>query len=164
MSSLTPLHMREREGSTPEEPTFADSSTQYTSPHNSFRKDDNIPTQQGHSIGLHKSSYKAAQPPPYSKTSGANPDYATYTSTGTGLASYATLGQDGRITVTLDLKRPLPDLPRDYSRNVAEFAVDQTEEGWKDVPKLSIVIMIVGSRGTSFLSFTNTAVGDRDCR
>lgn len=162
--SLTPLHMQEREGSAPDEPTFADSSAQYTSPHTSFHKDDKITTQQRHSISLHKSSGKATQPPPYSRISGANPDYATYTSTGTGLASYATLGPDGRITVNLDLKKPLPDLPRDYSRSVAEFAVDQTKDGWKDVPKLSIVIMIVGSRGASLLSFTNTTVVDRDCR
>lgn len=47
--------------------------------------------------------------------------------------------------VSLDLKQKLPDLPKDYAKEVNEFAVDA--QAWQDVPRLNIVIMIVGSRG-----------------
>lgn len=66
------------------------------------------------------------------------------------------MAQDGRINVALDLKNTLPDLPADYANSIREFAVDSSfgkgdtgprEDG--KVPKLSIVIMIVGSRGMS---------------
>jgi sterol 3beta-glucosyltransferase len=43
------------------------------------------------------------------------------------------------------MKMQLPDMPMGYSKNVEEFGVDEID--WRDVPKLSIIIMIVGSRG-----------------
>lgn len=55
---------------------------------------------------------------------------------------------DGRIAVSLDLKKKLPDLPKDYANPVREFAVD---EEWHTAPPMSIVIMIVGSRGMYLL-------------
>ncbi|KIJ63362.1 glycosyltransferase family 1 protein [Hydnomerulius pinastri MD-312] len=68
-----------------------------------------------------------------------------YQATGQGLASSARLASDGRIEISLDLKESIPELPNDYAHEVAEFALDK--EGWKDVPKMNIVIMVVGSRG-----------------
>ena len=82
---------------------------------------------------------------------------------GRGLDSSARITEDGRIIVALDLKQALPDLPRGYANDVQEFAVDPQlktttevtltgleigEE--RKVPHLSVVIMIVGSRGRSF--------------
>lgn len=57
----------------------------------------------------------------------------------------ARVGEDGRIVISLNLNRPLPDLPEDHAQEVKEFAVD--EKRWTDVPRLNIVVMIVGSRG-----------------
>lgn len=54
---------------------------------------------------------------------------------------------DGRIVISLDLKQKLPDLPEDHAQDIREFAVDKTE--WKKYPSLNIVIMIVGSRGST---------------
>ena len=59
--------------------------------------------------------------------------------------SAARVAPDGRIGVTLDLKERLPDLPEDHAPQVAEFGVD--EGNWQKYPSMSIVIMIVGSRG-----------------
>jgi sterol 3beta-glucosyltransferase len=64
---------------------------------------------------------------------------------GDGLASKAQITQDGRIEVSLNLRKKLPQLPKDWALSVEEFAVDATS--YRNVPKLSIVIMIVGSRG-----------------
>ncbi|KAG6831244.1 hypothetical protein H0H87_005810 [Tephrocybe sp. NHM501043] len=72
-------------------------------------------------------------------------NYAEWKSTGKGLNSLARVTDDGRIVISLDLAQKLPDLPKDYARDVEEFAVDETE--WKQYPSLNIVIMIVGSRG-----------------
>ncbi|KAB5595196.1 Sterol 3-beta-glucosyltransferase UGT80A2 [Ceratobasidium theobromae] len=71
-------------------------------------------------------------------------NYAAYKSLGKGLSSSAEMKPDGRIAVSLDLKKKLPDLPKDYANPVREFAVD---EEWHTAPPMSIVIMIVGSRG-----------------
>jgi hypothetical protein len=77
------------------------------------------------------------------------PDYSNWKSTGKGpLASSAHVTQDGRIALSLDLKHDLPDLPPNHAQSVQEFAVDQTQ--WKQNPGMSIVIMIVGSRGGLF--------------
>ena len=88
-------------------------------------------------------------------------DYSQYELSGRGLDSSARITEDGRITVALDLKQALPDLPSGYANSVREFAIDpqlkgRTEEtpsglteGGK-IPRLSIVLMIVGSRGRSF--------------
>ena len=93
-------------------------------------------------------------------------DYSQYALSGRGLDSSARITEDGRITVTLDLKQALPDLPSGYANDVQEFAIDpqfkaKTEEtpfgleieGLTErgkIPRLSIVLMIVGSRGQSF--------------
>lgn len=53
--------------------------------------------------------------------------------------------------ISLDLAQKLPDLPKDYARDVKEFAVDETE--WKRYPSMNIVIMIVGSRGELAMSY-----------
>lgn len=79
-------------------------------------------------------------------------DYAEYKAIGKGLASSARVTPDGRIVISLDLKNKLPDLPPDYAADVEEFAVEDTAAKWRDCPSLNIVIMIVGSRGTSFSS------------
>ena len=71
--------------------------------------------------------------------------YAEYEAIGKGLASFARVSEDGRIVISLDLRQKLPDLPKDYAKEVNEFAVDA--QAWRDVPRLNIVIMIVGSRG-----------------
>ncbi|KAK0210173.1 UDP-Glycosyltransferase/glycogen phosphorylase [Desarmillaria ectypa] len=76
----------------------------------------------------------------------ANPNisYGRYIAAGKGLRSSAFITRDGRISVSLDLKHKLPELPEDYAPDVKEFAVDRK---WKKFPKMNIVIMIVGSRG-----------------
>jgi hypothetical protein len=78
-------------------------------------------------------------------------------STGKGLVSFARVTEDGRIIVSLDLKKKLPDLPKEYAKDVKEFAVD--ERGWRDVPRMNVVIMIVGSRGTSLLASFLFSIG-----
>jgi hypothetical protein len=75
----------------------------------------------------------------------ASINYGEYVSSGKGLKSLATIGPDGQISLTFDLKQHLPDLPTDHAREVKEFAIDQTK--WRDYPSMNIVIMIVGSRG-----------------
>lgn len=77
--------------------------------------------------------------------SNASINYGEYVSSGKGLKSLATIGPDGQISLTFDLKQHLPDLPTDHAREVKEFAIDQTQ--WRDYPSMNIVIMIVGSRG-----------------
>ncbi|OCF77518.1 hypothetical protein I204_01506 [Kwoniella mangroviensis CBS 8886] len=72
-------------------------------------------------------------------------DYANFTSDGPGLDSKAVLDDMGMINIWVDLKKPLPDLPKDYARAVKEYAVDR-RKGVKCSP-LNIVIFIVGSRG-----------------
>ncbi|PBK62939.1 glycosyltransferase family 1 protein [Armillaria solidipes] len=70
--------------------------------------------------------------------------YGKYIAAGKGLVSSAFITADGRISVSLDLKHKLPDLPEDHALDVKEFAVDRE---WRRFPKMNIVIMIVGSRG-----------------
>ncbi|CAK5281074.1 unnamed protein product [Mycena citricolor] len=65
---------------------------------------------------------------------------------GPSLTSTAHISPDGRIIISLDLKRALPDLPIEIVQNVQEFGVDASQT-WRSCPPLSIVIMIVGSRG-----------------
>lgn len=64
------------------------------------------------------------------------------------------MSPDGTINITLDLKQKLPELPTVH-REVSEFAVDASE--WRNVPKLNIVIMIVGSRGMCSIDGVNDA-------
>lgn len=75
-------------------------------------------------------------------------DYAEYVQTGKGLFSKARIDPDGRIIISLDLKRQLPDLPPDYAPEVHEFGIDKSK--WMEYPSMNIVIMIVGSRGQRF--------------
>ncbi|QRW00852.1 glycosyltransferase family 1 protein [Ceratobasidium sp. AG-Ba] len=72
-------------------------------------------------------------------------NYAAYKAMGKGLASSAEVTPDGRIVISLDLKKKLPDLPKDYANPVREYAVDTQE--WCTAPSMNVVIMIVGSRG-----------------
>ncbi|KAG8891755.1 hypothetical protein FRB99_003383, partial [Tulasnella sp. 403] len=72
-------------------------------------------------------------------------DYGTYETLGRGLKSSAKLTDDGRILISLDLQKALPDLPKDYANPVKEYAVDTTAP--TSVPPMNVVIMIVGSRG-----------------
>lgn len=74
-------------------------------------------------------------------------DYAQYVSEGEGLDSIASVSPDGRISIHLDLKNDAPDMHKDHAHDVEEFAVDKT--AWKTCPNMNILIMIVGSRGTS---------------
>ncbi|KAF8589708.1 glycosyltransferase family 1 protein [Ramaria rubella] len=73
-----------------------------------------------------------------------NVEYAEYRLVGKGLDSFARVTPDGRISISLDLKNKLPDLPLGYANPVKEFAVD---ENYDKPPRINIVIMIVGSRG-----------------
>jgi hypothetical protein len=77
-------------------------------------------------------------------------DYAEYTSLGKGLNSSARVTDDGRIVISLNLKKALPDLAQDWVKDVhvEEYAVDETT--YTDAPRLNVVIMIVGSRGMFF--------------
>ena len=72
-------------------------------------------------------------------------EYEEYRVVGKGLTSYARVTPDGKISITLDLKNKLPDLPENYANPVKEFAVDEKE--YDNPPHINIVIMIVGSRG-----------------
>ncbi|KAG8898178.1 hypothetical protein FRC00_003165 [Tulasnella sp. 408] len=71
--------------------------------------------------------------------------YSRYQSIGKGLASSAQLTENGQILVSLDLKKKLPELPSDHATPVREFAIDRAASD--QAPPMSIVIMIVGSRG-----------------
>jgi hypothetical protein len=55
------------------------------------------------------------------------------------------MNDEGMINIWVDLKQKVPDLHKDYAREVQEFATDPG--GGVDCPPLSIVIFIVGSRG-----------------
>ncbi|KAL0069223.1 hypothetical protein AAF712_003586 [Marasmius tenuissimus] len=74
-------------------------------------------------------------------------NYSRYAKWGKGLESKASLERDGSISISLNLKKKLPDLPKNYAQEVEEFGVDQSPPNPRDVPTMSIVIMIVGSRG-----------------
>lgn len=71
-------------------------------------------------------------------------DYATFESTGQGLTSAIRLAPHGRLDVDIKLKEDLPDLPEDHAPDVVEVGID---ENWKNFPRMSILCMIVGSRG-----------------
>ena len=55
------------------------------------------------------------------------------------------MSEDGRISVSFNLKKALPDLPKDYAKEVNVFAADTIN--FRKPPRLNVVIMIVGSRG-----------------
>jgi sterol 3beta-glucosyltransferase len=81
-------------------------------------------------------------------------DPALYKSSGKGLKSSVNISEEGRINVSMHFNKRLPDLPPHYAHPVREFAVDHSfanptvgvREGGT-VPRMSIVVMIVGSRG-----------------
>ncbi|KAL0059449.1 hypothetical protein AAF712_013793 [Marasmius tenuissimus] len=71
---------------------------------------------------------------------------AKYINLGKGLDSRARIERDGSIVISLNLKESLPDLTSDHVNDeVEEFAVDRSRQ--RHVPKMSIVVQIVGSRG-----------------
>ena len=72
-------------------------------------------------------------------------DFKRYNASGKGLASRASLADDGRISASFTLKQALPDLPKDYAKEVNVFAADKVN--YRSPPRMNIVIMIVGSRG-----------------
>jgi sterol 3beta-glucosyltransferase len=81
-------------------------------------------------------------------------DPALYKSSGKGLKSSVNMSEDGRINVSMHFNKRLPDLPPHYAYPIREFAIDHgfanptvgiRQEG--TIPRMSIVIMIVGSRG-----------------
>ncbi|KAF9265967.1 glycosyltransferase family 1 protein [Marasmius fiardii PR-910] len=72
-------------------------------------------------------------------------NFVKYTKFGKGLDTRARIERDGSIVISLNLKEKLPDLTTELAREVKEFAVDRS--GWRDVPRMNIVVMIVGSRG-----------------
>ncbi|KAL1716746.1 glycosyltransferase family 1 protein [Schizophyllum commune] len=90
-------------------------------------------------------SRSRSQSPRPVTVNGTDINYAEWKAIGKGLVSAARVAPDGRIGVTLDLKERLPDLPEDHAPQVSEFGVD--EGNWQKYPSMSIVIMIVGSRG-----------------
>ncbi|KAG9019159.1 hypothetical protein FRB90_005732 [Tulasnella sp. 427] len=80
-----------------------------------------------------------------SESSGLGRRLSSYKSVGKGLASAAQLTEDGKILVSLNLKKKFPDLPSDHATPVKEFAIDHVTSS--EAPPMNIVIMIVGSRG-----------------
>ena len=50
------------------------------------------------------------------------------------------------MSVHFEFKENIPQMSEIRAHTVEEFAIDR--KGWKECPKLSIVIMVVGSRGT----------------
>ncbi|KZT36345.1 UDP-Glycosyltransferase/glycogen phosphorylase [Sistotremastrum suecicum HHB10207 ss-3] len=89
-----------------------------------------------------------------------NTNYAEYNVSGKGLISSAKVTPDGRIVISLSLKQKLPELPKDYAKDVKEFAIDKDQ--FDKPPAMSIVIMIVGSRGDvqPFLALGKSLIRD----
>ncbi|CAE6514541.1 unnamed protein product [Rhizoctonia solani] len=116
----TPYHMREESASNIVPKTSETDSTRYSNDENTTKVE----------IGI--------------STSPAI-NYASYKALGKGLTSSANMTPDGRIVITLDLHKKLPDLPKNYANPVREYAVDRVD--WHVAPPMNIVIMIVGSRG-----------------
>ncbi|KAI3615744.1 glycosyltransferase family 1 protein [Moniliophthora roreri] len=85
-------------------------------------------------------------------------DYGKYVKYGKGLDSKARIQRDGSILVTLKLKENVPDLPPNYAKDVKEFAVDRS--GWREFPRMSIVIMIVGSDVQPYVALGRRLVQD----
>ena len=77
--------------------------------------------------------------------------YSSYSSSGDGMDSVAHLTKDGRIEMTFDVKTKLPHLDSDHAMDVHEYDIDRSTHF--NTPPLNIVIMIVGSRGQSNLTY-----------
>jgi hypothetical protein len=56
----------------------------------------------------------------------------------------AQIDDEGRIDVTLNVKKTLPPIPLE---DTTSFWSEETSQGGWDCPPLNIVIFIVGSRG-----------------
>ena len=65
--------------------------------------------------------------------------------TAEGLDSTAFVTEDGRIDVEVDLRKTLPELPVVTPTTPVDLAQYNAYE--KQMPKMNIVVMIVGSRG-----------------
>ncbi|CUA72150.1 Sterol 3-beta-glucosyltransferase UGT80A2 [Rhizoctonia solani] len=117
----TPYHMREKSASNIVPKTSETDSTRYSNDENTTKVE----------IGSISTSPAI--------------NYASYKALGKGLTSSANMTPDGRIVITLDLHKKLPDLPKNYANPVREYAVDRVD--WHVAPPMNIVIMIVGSRG-----------------
>lgn len=85
-------------------------------------------------------------------------DYTDFTKEGPGLSSRASMTDEGMINIWVDLKEKIPDLHKDYAREVKEFATDPA--GGADCPPLNIVIFIVGSRGMSGSPYERTSTDE----
>jgi hypothetical protein len=59
------------------------------------------------------------------------------------------MDEEGMINIWVDMKKVMPDLPKDYARPVKEWGTDPATS--EDCPPLNIVIFIVGSRGERWL-------------
>ena len=131
-----PLHMRDVDDDVPVLPANITTSEEQNAMYVDVKEED---------LDLSNASISESPYPYWFTSSEKYQDYGEYVSLGKGLESLATIGPDGQISLTFDLKQHLPDLPTDHAREVEEFAVDQTQ--WRDYPSMNIVIMIVGSRG-----------------
>lgn len=77
-------------------------------------------------------------------------EYSEYTSSGKGLKSHAQLRRNGTIDVRLDFNlKDLPALPAEYvsPATTMETMESRISQETQSCPPLSIVIMLVGSRG-----------------
>lgn len=83
--------------------------------------------------------------------------YTELSSQGKNLSTNAKVHTDGRINLSLACARELPELPHNHTWPVAEPAIDVN---WRSCPRMSVVIMIVGSRGG--LS-SNSEGAEADC-
>ena len=72
-------------------------------------------------------------------------DYTRFQAGGEGLISQTALELDGRLSISLNILRNLPDLPKDYAKDVYETATDA--ENYHNPPRMNIVVMLVGTRG-----------------
>ena len=131
-----PLHMRDVDDDVPILPANTTTSEEQNAMYVDVKEED---------LDLSNASISESPYPYWFTSSEKYQDYGEYVSSGKGLKSLATIGPDGQISLTFDLKQHLPDLPTDHAREVEEFAIDQTQ--WRDYPSMNIVIMIVGSRG-----------------
>lgn len=73
---------------------------------------------------------------------------------GSNLKSSTKVGEDGRLQLDLRFAKLLPELPPNYANDVAEPFIEKEPESkpgsnkWLGVvPNLTILIMLVGSRG-----------------
>lgn len=99
--------------------------------------------------GLERAAPSDRSPDPLSPLSD-EADPPAYTLSTASLSSTASL-EDGRLLLDLRLAKGLPDLPKWWANDAVEEHLETapaSSEGWKGkVPKLKVLILIVGSRG-----------------